>query len=315
MSTNRQIPTDKRSLLRIVRSGLTAALRRIDRSLSRDRSSPQEAFVRNLAEAYGRGFADCPCVFVLSTGRVGTTTLARLFERSPRVTATHEAHPRLVQTSFEAYLAEADLDPSEEWLRVVLAARDDAVCTANRLGRIYLETSHRMTFLAGILARAFPASRFIHLHRHPYPVMRSALCRGHFEHHPWDFARVRPRPNEPLAERWEQLPRFEKTAWHWARINRHPLEFRKTISSDRFLDLPADGVFAGDPDAIRRVFAFAGVPEPEPAAIRRILDSKINAQRSDAFPEVADWTKEQLDTAWRWTGEVASTLGYHPDHW
>lgn len=315
MKPSSRTPVTKRRALRVARSGLMAVLRRIDRSLSRGGGSPEAPYVKNLAEAYERGFAGCPCVFVLSTGRVGTTTLTRLFELSPMVTATHEAHPRLVNASFEAYLNAADEAPSEDWCRVVLAARDDAVCTANRMGRIYIETSHRMTFLAGILARVFPASRFIHLHRHPYPVVRSAMCRGHYEHHPWDFARIRPRPDEPLAERWAEMPTFEKACWHWTRINQHGLDFRSRVGAERFFDLPADRLFDDDPTTVKALFEFAGATPPAASEVRRVLAAKINAQRSDAFPEVEDWTDDQRETVWRWAGEAARALGYRDDRW
>lgn len=202
----------KRQALRATQDGLFRVRRRIDQMLTADPDAERPPFVARLSEAYDRGWQGCPCAFVLSTGRAGSKTLTALFALSSRILAEHEPMPRLVRASFEAYLEGPSIATSDHWRDLVWAARDDLVCEANRKGRIYVETNNRITYLAPVVARCFPESRFVHLHRHPYEVVRSGMRRGYYEGHDWDFARVRPRAAEPLAARWESLPRLEKCA-------------------------------------------------------------------------------------------------------
>ncbi|MGH7963241.1 MAG: sulfotransferase, partial [Candidatus Binatia bacterium] len=267
-------------MLELTNWGLTKLNKEIERLLNRK----LEPFITGLGQAYVSEWVDCPCVFVLSTGRVGTKTLTALLALSPQVVATHEPRPRLVKASFDAYMEGGDLGHSEKWRTVVLAARDDAVWEASRRGKIYVETNNRLTYVALALAVIFPASRFIHLHRHPYEFVRSAMRRGYYQGQSWDFARVRPRSWEPLAEQWAALSPLEKSAWGWARINAEAGDFLGTLPEARRLDVRAEGLFAGDEDTLRKLFAFVGGDFPGKGRIKAVLGRNIHAQRRGTFP-------------------------------
>ncbi len=298
-----------RQALKATQEGLTRVQRTIDRLLTGD-AGRREPYVARLAEAYERGFAGCPCVFVLSTGRVGSQTLTALLALSPAVVAEHEPFPRLVKTSFDAYLEGGDLAASERWRTAVYAARDDLVCEASRRGKIYVETNNRLTYLAPVLAACFPASKFIHLHRHPYEVVRSAMRRGYYQSHNWDFARVRPRPGEELAARWDELPRLEKCGWFWARINEEARAFMRTLPPERALDLRADLLFAGDEPTLRRIFSFVGVDFPPRELVEEVLGQKLNAAQRGSFPAPSEWSAEDREMVRRQVERVARELGY-----
>ncbi len=302
----------KRQALRATRDGLVRVNRKISELLTADPAAPRPPYVARLAEAYARGWSDCPCVFVLSTGRVGSKTLTALLALSSRVVSEHEPWPRLVRASYEAYLEGPSIGTSEKWRAVVYAARDDLVCEANRRGRIYVETNNRLTYLAPALAACFPASRFVHLHRHPYEVVRSAMRRGYYESHNWDFARVRPRPDEPLAAQWEALPRLEKCAWYWARANGEARAFLAGLPETRRLDLRADDLFAGDEATLRGLFALAGVDFPPAALVEDVLGQRINAAVRGSYPVPAEWSDGEREAVWRQVGSVAEALGYRP---
>jgi hypothetical protein len=301
----------KRQALQATQKGLTRVKSRIDRLLTSDEGGRQP-YVARLAEAYERGWQGCPAVFVLSTGRVGSQTLTALLALSPAVVSEHEPFPRLVKASFDAYLEGGDLAASARWREVVYAARDDLVCEANRRGKIYVETNNRLTYLAPVLAACFPASRFIHLHRHPYEVVRSAMRRGYYQSHNWDFARVRPRPGEPLAAEWDALPRLEKCGWFWARINEEARAFMATLPAERALDLRADLLFAGDESTLRRIFAFVGVDFPKSELVEEVLGRKLNAAQRGSFPTPSEWSEEDRQAVRRRVERVARELGYEP---
>lgn len=283
---------------------------KITRILTGEADAHPVPFVSGLAQAYAQNWANCPCVFVLSTGRVGTKTLTALLALSPKVVATHEPEPRLVKPSFDAYMEGQDLASSEKWSAVVLAARDDAVCEANRRGKIYVETNNRLTYLAPALAVAFPASKFIHLHRHPYEVVRSAMRRGYYQNHNWDFARIRPRTGELLAAQWDQLSPLEKSAWYWARCNAESHTFLATLPVSRRLDLRADALFAGDEETLKTLFSFSGVDFPQRERVEEVLGQKINAARKGHFPLPSEWSETERMSVRQFVAETAKTLGY-----
>lgn len=298
-----------RRALQVTQRSLTRINTKISHILTGDSPDLRTPYVAGLGEAYARGFTGCPCVFALSTGRVGTKTLTALLALSPRVVSVHEPEPRLVKASFDAYLEGSKAD-GEKWRAVVLAARDDLVCEANRKGRVYVETNNRLTYLAGALAAAFPASRFIHLHRHPYEVVRSAMRRGYYQQHNWDFARIRPRPDDPLARDWAGLPPLHKCAWYWAQSNADALAWLETLPPERRLVVRADALFAGDQATLERIFGFVGVEMPPVAWIEGVLGQRINAQRAGHFPAPSEWSEAERRTVREQVADVAARLGY-----
>ncbi len=299
-----------RRALMATQTGLTRINRRIGHILTGDSPRLRTPFVGGLGEAYARGWAGCPCVFVLSTGRVGTKTLTGLLALSPRAISVHEPEPRLVKASFDAYMEGPERVAGDTWRAVVLAARDDLVCEANRKGRVYVETNNRLTYLAAALARAFPASRFIHLHRHPYEVVRSAMRRGYYQSHNWDFARIRPRPDDAIAKDWEFLAPLEKCAWYWAQNNAEARAVLGALPADRRMDLRADDLFAGDRATLDRIFAFVGVETPPVAWMEQVLGQKLNAQRAGHYPAPREWSAAERQQVQQRVAAVASDLGY-----
>ena len=293
---------------------LAGALSRAHAHVER-RLEPQperRPYVASVGAAYDTGFATCPCLFVLSTGRVGTDSLAALLGCSPGITAVHEPQPKLVHASYQAYMNDAN---HERWRDIVLAARGEQVATSARWGNIYAETNNRMTFLAGVLSDTLPASRFIHLHRHPYEVIYSCMRRSHYAGHPWDYARIRPRAGDPYARKWDGMSVLEKVAWHWMEINRIGLEFGRQVPGDRFLNLPSKSLFHGDPETIEAIFRFAGTTTPPRERLEEVLGTPHNQQVGGAAVRTpAEWSTEQRSAVNAIVGEVAVELGYELTH-
>ena len=175
--------------------------------------------------ATGSGWERAACMFVLSSGRTGTHTVAGILDTSPHIAAHHEAHPRLVKASFDYHMAGGPAaDDRDRWLELVLAARDDLVLNASRRGRIYAETSNRLTYLADLLREAFPASRFVFLHRHPFDVIVSGLRRGGITiTHGTSPASCPASETRPRSD--GGLTQAERIAWYWARVNERGGQF------------------------------------------------------------------------------------------
>ena len=283
---------------------------RTESNLQKKPSVIESPFVTSLVHGYASGWSGAGCVFVLSTGRVGTQTLTALLSLSSKVLARHEPEPRLIKASFDAYMENSLNASSSKWKELVLAARDDFVLMANEQGKVYVETNNRLTYLARALSEAFPASKFIHLHRHPYEVIRSAMRRRYYDNHAGDFARYRPRPKESLFAAWEELSILEKSAWYWSRVNADAMAFLCTLSESKKLVMKANNLFRGDENCLRDLFAFVDVEMPPMELIKQVLGKKLNAQLDGHYPPPSEWGAEELNSVRTIVVEVATTLGY-----
>lgn len=284
---------------------------RLKRFIDQESREKKRALNLTLGKAYELEWEGMQCVFALSTGRTGTQTLAAVLRLSPHVVAQHEPAPRLVRSSFDAYMDTADPNWLEQWSAFVLATRDDFVLRANAEGRVYVESNNRLTYLAPAVRDAFPASKFIFSHRDPYKVIRSGMQRGAYQGpgKAWNFARIRPRPGERHAENWGTMTPLEKEAWRWAQINREAKAFFDALPEERKYELPSAAFFTADEDRYKEIFEFVGVPCPPMDKIQGIMGRKMNAQAH--FNGLSfEWTDERRETVRPYITETATLLGY-----
>lgn len=250
------------------------------------------------------------CVFVLSTGRVGTVTLTHLLNLSPAVDAEHEPGPQLLEETRRAYQAHPLPGPEATALmRTFAASRVRPLVRAAR-GRVYVESSNRLTFLAPQLSAHLPRSRFIHLHRDPATVVRSGMRRGWYDNHPWDPYRIQPRPDDPWAGDWERWGAFERCCWFWTAANQFCLHVVDRLPADRVFATGMEALFAADGEGAHRLFAWMHVPPGAPEDIRRVTATRYNAQQGRDFPIWSEWTREQRAALARIAAPVAVRLGY-----
>ncbi len=253
-----------------------------------------------------------PLVFVLSSGRTGTQTLAALLALSPHLFSFHEPSPKLYGLGRLAYWHGDTVIVQTILREAVRSARIEAWDYAREAGRGYAETSPQLTFLAPVLQQLQPQARFIHLVRHPYAVVRSGMRRQWYVDHPADRTRLHPRPDDPLSQTWPQLPTMAKIAWLWAETNRWILDFTASLPAEQTLFVQAESLFTADQAILSQLYAFAGASLPPLKKIQRILNRRLNAQRTGDFPSPAAWDQSQRQEVWHWVGEVAERLGYTP---
>jgi hypothetical protein len=284
-------------------------MRRLVRYPARELIGRTRRQYQDPAMAHAAHWRDVSCVFTLSTGRSGTAALAMLLDRSPFVEARHEPQPRLLRLSREAFRNEATAPNGEEgWDLVLEAARSDLVWHAYQRGQVYVETSNRLTYLAPMLGRYFTDSKFIFLHRHPLEVIRSGLRRAWYRGHPWDWARIQPREDDPIFEHWEGLRSEEKIAWYWVAVNREALRVLAGLSPDRWMNLPSSRLFAADPATLDALFDFLNIPSIRPRVARKVLSTHHNASRPGATGGQMDGGTMRSILAI--VGPIAQELGY-----
>lgn len=251
-----------------------------------------------------------PCLFVLSTGRVGTQTLAALLQLTSGFVVYHEPYPRLYGLSQLAYRYSEEELVRQTLLEAFLSARESLFNKAQVWGRGYAETAPHITFLAPVIAEAFPSVRFIHLVRDPRMVIRSGLRRGWYEGHPFDRTRIQPRPGDPHADFWPHYSAFEKNTWLWAETNQWILSFLSTFPQEQQLRLYSEDMFSANERTLASLYEFAESPVPSKRKIKRVLGKKLNAQRTGSFPEPGEWNEEMESRVRALAGDVARQLGY-----
>jgi hypothetical protein len=264
---------------------------------------------KQLARAIGRRrWRSAQCLFILSTGRVGTTTIVNLLNLSRRIQAFHEPEPRLLMEGKVAY---DDLDIRwPVYKKVFTEARCEPLgrCAVRR--KYYAEAA-LYPALGPLIADLLPRSRFIHLYRHPGDVVRSGMRRGWYQNHPWDQYRVEPVRDTPVRAAWDtEWDAFAKVCWYWHRINECLLEFTGGLSADRVLRLRFEDFTNPEATGWRKVFDFIDVEAPDEAQVRAVLGERANEQSSGEFPRFSEWSSEQHDTLERIAGVTMRRLGY-----
>ena len=248
-------------------------------------------------------------VFVLSTGRCGTTTLAALMSLAPRVNAFHEPQPSL---SNLAQKVNDSVDVDQELVaEALLLARRSLWKASNLAGKRYVEAAHQASFLAPSLLHLMPHARFLHLSRAPATFAGSALSFG-FYTKPLQETRWRcPRPGTPAAAAWASLDPFAKIVWYWREVNAFARNFLKSLPPGQGLHLRSEDIFRAEPEALRRLYTLVDSEPPPRRRIDRVLGQQLNAgrYRSGASPVGAS-SAAQRDRLERECGDLARELGY-----
>lgn len=249
-------------------------------------------------------------LFVLSTGRVGSKTLAAMFGLSRELVAEHEPAPKLFGLSRLAYEMVGDKTAERCLREAFAAAREEQLASARSRGAAYVETSPQVTFLAPFIHQLLPNAKFLHIARHPAHVVRSGMRRLWYSGNRADKSRIVPRKGAAAFEAWPQYGAFQKNVWLWTETNRWVLEFLEDVSAERKITVRAEDVFFGDETVIAELFTFAGVNVPKRGAIRKVLAKRMNEQKAGEFPTPAEWTTTMWEELAAVAGPVMKMLGY-----
>ena len=253
-------------------------------------------------------WASQSAIFVLSTGRTGTDTLHHLYALSQDAISKHEPRPQLLAERQHAFHAVEDNLPVFQ--KIFRRARGYELLKARRLGKIYIETSARMTFLAPAIHALMPEAKFIYMTRHPADIVRSGMRRGWYTGHPADPYRITPRKTDPIHDLWGQMTPFEKICWYWAAYNRFSLNFFEKLDDRKRFLLKSEDFFEADMDLIPRLFQFAGLDSPSSSTVAQVMSKKINAQHDNKFPQFSGWSEEQKQALLQFAEPEIDELGY-----
>lgn len=253
---------------------------------------------------------DRPCTFVLSTGRVGTKTLAALAGLSTRIIAFHEPTPKLYDLSSLYYRCHTGTVNNAIFAEAFLTARRERFNYALSLGKGYVETSPQVTFLAPAIRTAVPQAKFIHVVRNPKAFVRSGMRRGWYINHPMDGTRLNPLHQSAEHKYWQQWGPAEKICWLWKETNIWINRFMQSLPMENKLFLHSENIFLNEQEDIKKFFDFLNIPQPHDKKIKKILSKKLNAQKTGEFHEVSEWSDELHATFYRIAGKSAKQFGY-----
>jgi hypothetical protein len=231
-----------------------------------------------------------PCVFVLSTGRVGTQTMAELFRLDRGVFSYHEPMPKLYGLSKLSY-ENSDVQVQKILHEAFLVSRRVLLNTSLSCLKGYIETSPQVTFLAPYIMNAIPNVKFIHLVRDPRKVVLSGIRRNWYNGNPFDEGRIVPHPNSTIGKNWHLYSLLQKNLWLWFETNQWILNFSSTLSEDRLLMIHSEDIFSTNEDIIKKVFSFIDSPTPPMKKILHVLSKKFNAQQTGVCSTPPNWSE------------------------
>lgn len=259
-------------------------------------------------------------VFVVSTGRAGSSMIAQALRIHPRVLALHEPHPRLRREAYWAWSGKRDA----RWLRARLELKRGSLVEQTLAnGFVYLESAHYCSHLIVPLRELFPAAKFVFLHRDGREFVCSGLERAWYRGkeesalaHVVRFARDRLgldlgkagwdhrlAPPKPLRTRAERI------AWLWAEINRSIERGLATVPERDVFRLPLAALSL---DSLRALTRFIGVDADEPMLreMMAVAVERPNRTRSRSVPAFEHWPLEQQQRFFRIAGPMMKRLGY-----
>lgn len=189
-----------------------------------------------------------------------------------------------------------------------------------QLGSIYVEANIGYYGLLDVIPRVFRNHRAVYIVRDGRDWVRSHMNWGEFYgkkglkkliSHNWPSASSL--PQDPYAEQWDTLSRFEKLSWAWTRLNEFALETLSSNPNVRVVQF--EKIFSGVEryQTLNELVSFVSTqPGIDPTYIGNTegwLERKIH-QSADGFPGWEDWTKEQKRHFELLCGPLMEKLGY-----
>ena len=213
--------------------------------------------------------ANAAPVFVLSTGRVGTMLLTRLFELEKGLHIEHEALPEMLYTGKLAY---ADPSNIEFTKGAFMAGRYEAIRDCQLQNLRYVETNNRLTFFAPAMAALFPNAKFIHLLRHPDSFVSSGIQRNWYTGKTiTDEGRIAPAKNSGIERQQDKI------AWLWNATNAFIEDFKEGAGKDRTLTVRSEDLFSNTEEA-ERILNWLDF-KADKTSIQKVLNRPVNTSR------------------------------------
>lgn len=253
-------------------------------------------------------------VFILSTGRSGSKTIATLLDYSENVTAYHEPRPTLQYFSNYAFHHQSEVKILSN---MIDAVRMEMILEVFIKNNIYVESNQCLTFFAPVIARLFKRSKFVHLIRHPGDFIRSAIRKGwHKNDSIWESGRVR------MADknRWAKMDQIEKLSWLWMTTNSFIETFKEQIETKRVITLKFEDLVKNVKE-VRELIKFIDALDIKAKKIKELQNRKSNElyihpdeppniKKVIDFPDYKKWNDDMKNKLKKYSEELNKLYGY-----
>lgn len=255
-------------------------------------------------------------VFIVSTGRCGSTMLSRVLALHPCLFVFNQ-YPSL---RTEAFVNWRHPGRKEEIKKRIRKKRDELVAAVRRNRFIYVENSTSAAFLMNELHELFDA-KFIFIYRDGRDFVRSGMSRGWYKpetivnrlktllRRRFLIATGRDTVDTLLIPPAEYKTRFEKVTWRWVAVNRIILDHLAWLPDGRVFSLKLEDL---DREKLIGIHSFLGIDADE-TLITEMLDvagSKPNKSPNYDFPPFAEWSVMDRERFGVIAGDLMQTLGY-----
>ncbi|HET6612211.1 MAG TPA: sulfotransferase [Kofleriaceae bacterium] len=187
------------------------------RRLERDRRYGAEGVALSreaLASFYDSPFGKDQVFFVLSAGRSGSRTMARVLSQHPSITCRHEPHAEISRIAVEHAQGRLSVDD----LRRQLCAIYALACPGKA---IYGESDMRLSSMVSSLADLFPGARFVWLLRDGRDAVASYWAHGWFDKTEGESLAPALAVSESCrGSDWGNMSAFERSCVFWSQWNR-----------------------------------------------------------------------------------------------
>ncbi|REJ67309.1 MAG: hypothetical protein DWQ31_11630 [Planctomycetota bacterium] len=252
-------------------------------------------------------------VFVLSSGRTGTTAIARYLDEGCRgVRALHEPTPsRTLRIASGRYLA--GKQKPKDMIRLLWRARHKLCGEIDEA--VYVESNPFLYGFLDALGEVFDSPRVVHVVRDPRTMIRSALNFGAQRGLKWlantfvPYWLIKPEHLHFAPERrWRQMSAVERIAWYWSVINAH-LNRGEELYGELYRRVRYEDLFAEDGGGVRELIDWIGLEE-RPGELDKRMQQRINESRHAELPEWPAWPAADRQAVEHHCGELMGRYGY-----
>jgi hypothetical protein len=228
-------------------------------------------------------------VFILSTGRTGTKTLAEGLAGDGIKSPHQPPFSRLLTIASSYYLHGWLPKNTLEWL--VTHLREPQILKADC--RYYIQVFSLDYLPAKIISKKYPNVYIIHIVRDPRTFVRSYLNWMHSRFKSWMANKVVPgwHPSgyftgELSWREWRWMGEFQRVCWQWAYKN--TLLERLFADDERYIRIRFEDLFlTANSGTLKEMLAFVGIVYRK--QFEAMLEKSKNVSRKAHFPAWETW--------------------------
>lgn len=250
-------------------------------------------------------------VFILSTSRTGTKTLAEGLASDQILSPHQPPFSRLLTIASNYYLHGWLPRRTLEWL--VSRLREPQIIGADY--RYYVQVFSLDYLPAKIISEKYSNVYIVHIVRDPRTFVRSYLNWTHTRFKSFVANKLIPgwHPSgfftgEIPWQTWRGMDEFQRVCWHWTYKN--ALLERLFEGDERYIRVRFEDLFFGEgaEEVLRATLSFIGIPCRD--EFTAILRKSKNVSRKSYFPRCEEWESKRRQQLLDICGEGMKRYGY-----